>query len=162
MKSLLILRHAEAVPTTPQIADSLRALTPRGRAQAQALGTWLQARGVAPDRILCSAAVRAQETADIVAAAAGWTTPVCALDELYNASDAELLAQAKHTANDANQLLLVAHAPGVADLVKALTSKQRDFTLTCDPATFVEVVFDVACWSELTPGGGALRILLPA
>jgi phosphohistidine phosphatase len=57
---LLIVRHAEAAPGEP---DELRMLTPRGRAQARALGERLRADGLVPDAILTSPLLRARETA---------------------------------------------------------------------------------------------------
>ena len=62
MKSLLILRHAEATPVIPELSDVHRPLAECGRTQARDLGMWLRDRAIAPDRILCSAAVRARET----------------------------------------------------------------------------------------------------
>jgi phosphohistidine phosphatase len=58
---LLIVRHAEAAPGEP---DELRRLTPRGRAQARALGRRLRAEQLAPDAVVTSPLLRARETAD--------------------------------------------------------------------------------------------------
>jgi len=158
MKSLLILRHAEAAPGG---VDLDRKLTRKGQAQARTLGTWLRERAINPDRIVSSAAVRARETADAVAAAAGWTTQVSRSKVLYNADCDDLLAYAKDQPLDVTTLLLVAHAPGVADLLKLLTTEQVDLTLVYDAGTLAEVVLDVEDWSKIEPGSGALRLLLP-
>lgn len=161
MKSLLILRHAEAVAATPELPDLPRPLTPRGRAQMRGLGRWMQDRRIAPGRIICSTAIRAKETAKILGSAAGWTTQVIANAALYNASGKALLAQVKIAPDELTQLLLVAHAPGVRDLVGLLTAKQADVTLIYEAATLAEVVFDIERWSEIGRGTGALRLLLP-
>jgi phosphohistidine phosphatase len=60
---LLIVRHAEATPGSP---DELRPLTPEGREQARRLGASLRAEGFAADVVLCSPLVRALETAQAV------------------------------------------------------------------------------------------------
>lgn len=57
---LVIVRHAEAAPGTP---DELRALTPAGREQARALGRRLRDEGLEPDAVLASPLLRARETA---------------------------------------------------------------------------------------------------
>lgn len=57
---LLIVRHAEATPGSP---DELRPLTPEGREQARRLGASLRAEGFAADVVLCSPLLRARETA---------------------------------------------------------------------------------------------------
>jgi phosphohistidine phosphatase len=61
---LLIVRHAEAAPGTP---DELRRLTPSGREQARELGARLRREGLVPDAVLSSPLVRARETARALA-----------------------------------------------------------------------------------------------
>ena len=57
---LLIVRHAEAAPGSP---DELRPLTQRGRDQARALGQQLREQDVDPHAVLSSPLLRARETA---------------------------------------------------------------------------------------------------
>jgi phosphohistidine phosphatase len=57
---LVLVRHAEAAPGTP---DELRTLTADGREQARALGERLRADGVVADAVLSSPLLRARETA---------------------------------------------------------------------------------------------------
>jgi phosphohistidine phosphatase len=61
---LVIVRHAEAGPGTP---DELRSLTPAGREQARELGRRLREKGIAPDAVLSSPLLRARETATALA-----------------------------------------------------------------------------------------------
>ena len=64
---LYLVRHAEAAPGDP---DALRRLTPSGRAAARDLGRRLAA-GESPDAVLASPLLRARETAEEIARAAG-------------------------------------------------------------------------------------------
>jgi phosphohistidine phosphatase len=57
---LLIVRHAEAAPGSP---DELRTLTPAGREQARALGRRLRDEALVPDAVVTSPLLRARETA---------------------------------------------------------------------------------------------------
>jgi phosphohistidine phosphatase len=58
---LILWRHCDAEAGVP---DELRALTPRGRAEAARMAQWLRGR-LPPDcRIVASPAVRARQTAD--------------------------------------------------------------------------------------------------
>ena len=68
----LLVRHAEAAPGHP---DELRPLTPAGRDRAAALAAELAA-GPPPDAVLTSPLLRARQTADAIAAAAGTTAEV--------------------------------------------------------------------------------------
>jgi phosphohistidine phosphatase len=58
---LVLVRHAEAAPGTP---DELRTLTTDGREQARRLGERLRADGIEPDAVLTSPLLRARETGD--------------------------------------------------------------------------------------------------
>jgi phosphohistidine phosphatase len=57
---LLIVRHGEAAPGTP---DELRRLTPAGRDSAHHLGRRLREQGIEPDAVVTSPLLRARETA---------------------------------------------------------------------------------------------------
>jgi phosphohistidine phosphatase len=59
---LIIWRHAEAHEAVPGEDDLQRALTPRGRKQAERMAAWLEAQLPQGTRILSSPAVRADQT----------------------------------------------------------------------------------------------------
>ena len=58
---LVLIRHAEAAPGTP---DELRELTPEGFEQSRSVGERLRAEGVRPDAVLSSPLLRARQTAE--------------------------------------------------------------------------------------------------
>jgi phosphohistidine phosphatase len=69
---LHLLRHAHAGDAFAWGGDdALRPLTKKGRRQSERLGAFLEAHGVRPDVIVSSPLVRAQQTAEIVAATLG-------------------------------------------------------------------------------------------
>jgi phosphohistidine phosphatase len=161
MKSLLLMRHAEAATAAADFSDLSRPLTASGRTQAAVLGRYLQGLGIAPDRVECSSAIRARETADAVIAAAAWTAAAMPFEHLYNAGAEALVAQARRQPNDVRQLILIAHAPGIAEAVSLLTTRHADVALICAAATVAEIVLDVDHWAGIGAGTGALRLLLP-
>jgi phosphohistidine phosphatase len=59
---LIIWRHAEAHEAESGEEDLLRALTPRGRKQADRMSAWLDAKLPQGTRVLSSPAVRAEQT----------------------------------------------------------------------------------------------------
>jgi phosphohistidine phosphatase len=65
---VFLVRHAEAEPGDP---DELRALTTHGRRQAQELSERFARHGITPDCVLSSPLLRARQTAETIAAAAG-------------------------------------------------------------------------------------------
>ncbi len=60
--ALIIWRHPEAQQAAPGADDMTRALTPRGRKQAERMATWLDAQLPQGTRVLSSPAVRAEQT----------------------------------------------------------------------------------------------------
>lgn len=60
---LIVWRHAEAYEVKPEGDDMLRALTPKGRKQAERMSAWLEKQLPQGTRILSSPAVRAEQTA---------------------------------------------------------------------------------------------------
>ena len=59
---LIIWRHAEAHEAAPDEDDMQRALTTRGRKQAERMAAWLDAQLPQGTRVLSSPAVRAEQT----------------------------------------------------------------------------------------------------
>jgi phosphohistidine phosphatase len=161
MKSLLLLRHAQAHVIAGGTNDKARALSAEGLAQGRALGAWLREAGWMVERILCSSALRAQQTAETVRVAAGWQTPVSLYEALYNAEAMAMIELLRNDAAAVERLLLVAHAPGIAQLASVLTTQRADLSLVCEPATLIEVVLDVSSWADIVPGCASLRRVLP-
>lgn len=67
MKLLFLIRHAKSSWDDPAQPDKDRPLNDRGRCDAPKIGERLAKRDLKPDLILSSPAVRALETAEIIA-----------------------------------------------------------------------------------------------
>ena len=65
MPELLVMRHAKSAWDTGD-PDHLRPLAPRGERDRVTMARWLVANDLRPDRVICSTAVRARETAQYV------------------------------------------------------------------------------------------------
>jgi phosphohistidine phosphatase SixA len=70
------------------------------------------------------------------------------------------MAPASAQAHEITQVCLVAHVPGVANLVSLLTTKHVDLAVNYGPATLAEVILDIDEWSQIGPGTGFLHLLL--
>ena len=154
MSTLLILRHAKAQPDAPA-GDHARALTARGRRDAAAIGAHLHDLIGRPDAIVASDAVRARQTAELVAEATGFTAPLTLEPQLYGAG-LDTLFQVMHALPDeAGSVLLVGHNPGLEELVAALADTEEEVTLPT--AGLAQIEFAVVRWSEVQPGTGRLQ-----
>jgi len=108
---VLIVRHAEAAPGTP---DELRTLTPTGREQARILGETLRESGFSADAVVTSPFLRARETADALALARP------AVDErLAPGATPDDLRQA--AAGRGETVVLVGHQPDCSQAVAAFS-----------------------------------------
>lgn len=161
MKTLLILRHAQALGTEIGGSDKTRKLSPNGIEDAKALGKLMAKDGLQPDAVLCSAATRTRETLDAVMGALD-DTSVNYLDTLYNA-DFDVLLNAIHEVNDDTEtVLLVAHNPGIHTLAARLAEDDGSahvdrLSMSYAPATMTVLECDVESWAEVKPYANKAR-----
>ena len=115
---LILARHAQAAPGTP---DELRALTESGRLAARLLGDLLAERD--PEAVVSSPLVRARETAEAIAAAAGLEVIV---DERL-APGATVEGVRAAVAERGETVVAVGHQPDCGEIVLALTGRDVSF-----------------------------------
>ena len=147
MKTVLLMRHAEAAPESAGQTDYDRPLTEDGNRVARKTGTALMKAGVAIDRIVASAAARTTETARLVASIVSPECPMILLEGLY-AAPAELFAQVprQYGFEDEQTMLIVGHNPGIGQLICYFA---KDL-LSVPPATLAGFQFDVSKWDEIS------------
>jgi phosphohistidine phosphatase len=115
---VIVVRHAKAAPGDP---DDLRPLTDKGREAARMLGELLADRE--PDAVVSSPLLRARETAQAIADAAGIEA---AVDEhLAPGADADDLRAA--VAGRGETVVTVGHQPDCSEIVLALTGRELQF-----------------------------------
>ncbi len=128
-RTLVIMRHAKA-EQSDSLPDAKRALTARGRDDARVAGGWLATHHVAPDVVLCSAAMRTRGTWHEVAIGlvdAGVTVSpsVRYEDSLYSGGVNAALDIIRDVPDDATTVLLVGHNPTVSALSMRLDDSPR-------------------------------------
>ncbi len=73
-------------------------------------------------------------------------------ESLYLASPATLIKHIQHTPNRVNTLLIVAHNPGMEELIYLLSNA----TVALPPAGLFIISFDTLLWSAIGPAQGRL------
>lgn len=152
-----MLRHAKAA-REPASNDEERPLTKRGRRDAAAAGEWLLERGLAPDHVLCSTAVRATQTWQRVSSALGKAasrTEVNFDARVYHANAADLLELVRSEPDDARITLTVGHNPASEELVARVTGEPGVGL----PTSGLAVVKVTGSWAGAGPGQAALAAL---
>lgn len=151
MKNLILLRHAKSSWDEPGLRDFERPLNSRGLRDAPVMGQRLAARGIQPDRVVASTALRARKTASLVAAELGCEGLISHVAEIYEASLDELLDVVRDLQDADGSVLLVGHNPGMSELVAALLGSPYENLPTCG---MISVNFSVGSWRLIEEGGG--------
>ncbi len=112
------MRHAEAAPGEP---DALRPLTAEGKAQTRALGEKLA--GQRLEAVVCSPLLRARETAELIARAAGLE----AEPEEQLAPGADVTSLSAAVSGKGETVVVVGHQPDCSEIVLVLTGEDRSF-----------------------------------
>ncbi|MEM8682969.1 MAG: histidine phosphatase family protein [Pseudomonadota bacterium] len=155
MKTLTLIRHAKSSWDDVSLTDAERPLNRRGQRDAPKMAERLVARGVNPDLIIASPAVRASTTADIIAGKLEYPRERIVREaSLYLASLDELLDITAMQDDALQHLVLVGHNPGMTlyanRLVPGLTNNV--------PTTgVVSVSLDRDDWSLYADPGATLK-----
>lgn len=124
-QTLMLLRHAKAVPWGYEINDFGRVLAPRGRRHAQVLSRWAKAHLQTPQVVLCSSSARTVETLEpFINAWPELAASTHYLEDLYHASAGSLHHQAGKALAECNSVMMVGHNPGFESLALNLLSRE--------------------------------------
>jgi phosphohistidine phosphatase len=136
VKTLFLVRHAKSSRDDPTLPDRERPLSNRGRHDAPQMGKLLAGRGVRPDLIVTSPALRAQTTAQMIADEIGYQHKgIVTHDRLYASSSDGLLAVIRALDNELDSVMLFGHNPEFTELARRLSSEIADMP-TCAVAEF--------------------------
>lgn len=127
LRQLLFMRHAKSSWNHANMTDHERPLAPRGKKAAPEMAEWLITNDYVPELILCSTARRALETAELVTSHLPKPIGIENLDVLYHAPPATLKATAAEAPAEVCRLMIVAHNPGMHELLNEFTSKETGF-----------------------------------
>jgi len=146
MKTLFLIRHAKSSWDNSALPDKDRPLNDRGRRDAPKIGDQLAKRDVKPDLMLSSPAVRALETAEIIAKKLDYKRKKIVIDDRLYAAAADDLLDVVHKLDDKlERVMLFGHNPELTELAHRLSSKITNMP-TCAVAEFT---FDAKSWSSI-------------
>lgn len=115
---LIIMRHAKSDWSEEDRSDFDRPLTTRGKKAAKLISKWLKQRQYRIDRVICSPALRAKQTCQLVSRELGipeknilWETAI------YGASLNNLRSVINQHSEGIHTLLIIGHNPGLDQLL---------------------------------------------
>jgi phosphohistidine phosphatase len=175
VRHLWLVRHAKAASDAPWGgSDKERPLTGRGRRDATALGERLAGgnplpgvEGVpVPEQVICSAAVRTRQTAELIIQSMGARVPLDAYRSLYEAHTDLVLQYLREVDEGVTSVLVVGHNPTTYQLVWELLADGDDdppaqnraaLELHGLPTCAVAVLaLGVDAWEDVAEGCGRL------
>jgi phosphohistidine phosphatase len=154
MKTLMILRHAKS-PHVEGVDDHERPIFADARQQVALLAKRLAARGLVPEVVLTSDALRAVQTAEAYAQAVGAGEPV-QVPDLYEPGDPDdIIAAVRQCGGAARALVVVGHNPGLEDFCNRVTPKPAIDRLGTGAMAILSVT--APSWSDLRFGEARLE-----
>lgn len=165
-RQLLLYRHAKSDRSDASLEDYDRPLNGRGRSAAPRMGKAMRAMGLSPDLVLCSTSARTQGTLLLTLNQLGWGRRVRMMRALYLAEWPAILAILREQPEEAQQIMVVGHNPGLEQLGVQLCVPDRGDVealerLRSKFPTGALAVLGVECdWSALAPETAVLQTLL--
>ena len=153
-RQLLLLRHAKSDWGDRSLSDHDRPLNLRGLHDAPRMAQWMEANDAVPDRILCSTAIRARETVDLMIEQWSSSAKLDHFSELYLAAPQTIAKVIAHHSADASRVMVVAHNPGISATVDCLTGQPSEMP------TAALAIINAACptWDTLDLDGGSTLV----
>lgn len=164
MVTLSLLRHAKSAWDNQGLKDFERPLAPRGVKAAPRMGQYIEKRGLIPDVVICSIAVRARETIELALMKRSAETEISFTDALYHAGPADMLELVHALDASCVHAMLTGHNPGMHELAMALAASGEragmDAMNTKFPTAALAIIDFEGGWRDVAPGAGILRLFV--
>lgn len=162
MKTLYILRHADADWGAKGSKDFDRPLSAVGQNQCLEVAAYITQKNIKPDLVLCSTAKRATATCSRIDETLNNTWAVQETKALYLCTIKQLIEEINMVSDDYTHLLIVGHNPALQEVSWLLSGKSdstlmRSVETSFPPATLTTHSFNCNHWSEVDKGLGILK-----
>lgn len=163
-RTLHLLRHAKSSWDDPGLEDRDRPLAPRGRRAGRLLASHIEQHGIGVDLVLCSSALRARQTLELVLPALRGAPDVRTEERLYGAGVAGLLSRLRSVDESDRRVLLIGHNPALQDLAERLAgdgdAAARQALYRKFPTGALATLSVGSTWDSLSGGGAYLQSLV--
>jgi phosphohistidine phosphatase len=148
MKTVYILRHAKSSWDFPHLSDHDRPLLDKGIKRTKLIGGYLAKNNITPDLIISSSAVRALETARIVAKNINYPVENIQINRMvYNANADGLTDLLYGIPDNIGSVMLVGHNPTFTSLANQWLDQPVDWLPT---SALVAISFETKKWEDLS------------
>ena len=157
MKKLYFIRHAKANNFYVGESDFERSVSKKGYKDIKTIGSYLKLRGISPDIVLSSCALRAQESAIKLTEVLEYKGQVAYLQQLYMTSTQEVIDIIEVQDDNAEDIFIIGHHPYLTELVNTLSnehiSKIPSMGVVC-------ITFDENHWKDVVKSKGDMEFFI--
>lgn len=152
VKTIVLVRHGEAEPTSGGKTDFDRNITPKGHKDILQLGKVIEAQQVVPQLIVASPYLRTQQTAEILRDAFKLDTVVSEQALTSETGMEETIELIYRSTKKYDRALFVGHEPNISAVAVSLCQGGGRNVLGMAPGSAVILQF----WQEVEKGKGTL------
>jgi len=145
-KTLLLMRHAKSSWHDKDLPDYQRPLKKRGAEDAAEIAEVLRENELVPQIILSSPALRASQTAEIVAKVCHLDQKITYVNSFYMGEVHEFVEQLSKLDDSLERVMIVAHNPGLEAFMQLLDGKIE----ALPTAALAYISLDLHKWSDIT------------
>jgi len=158
MKTLYLIRHAEANWKKPGETDFERTVSISGVKEATSITKRLIELDFKPKLIICSSAKRTRETAKLICNEIKY--PIQDIDfnsSIYESSLKNLITLINSLPNLYNEIAIIGHNPSITKLSNYLTDDYISNIPTC---SVVKIELEIDAWNEIIEGIGIQKFFI--
>lgn len=155
MKTIYLIRHAKSSWNFPDLRDIERPLNNRGRRDAPFMAALLSAKGVRPDKIISSPAVRAMTTALYFAKEFNVEKNLMKMEaDIYEAYPSTIMRLIQELDEEWSTVFLFGHNPTFTDVINWFSTRPIVNLPTCGIG---KINANVDKWEDFSPDTGKLE-----
>lgn len=155
MKTLFLLRHGKSDWDANYVGDHQRPLAGRGQKASARIGKYLTRTDQVPELVICSTALRTQQTLELVMDAGDWKDVDVIYDQtVYLASYDQMISRIKALPDDHERVMFVGHEPTTSLLAGQLIGGA---SIQFPTAAIARIDLNVVHWKSCRSGVGTLR-----
>lgn len=147
MKTLYIVRHAKSSWDSPDLDDLKRPIIENGIRKTKKVIDYLISENVKVDLIVSSHALRAIETACLLAYALNYLkSDILINNNIYNNDEEGMLNEVYALPNDKDSIMIIGHNPTFTQFANFFLDKKIDFLPT---SAVISISFETDKWEKI-------------
>ena len=161
IKRLTVVRHGKATDAGDADDDHARELVKKGAKDLRRLTRVLQRLDSPVDLLVTSPALRAVQSAEVLADCIGYDDRLLVEDEIYGATPATLLHVVSNLPESAEHVLVVGHNPGLEGLISGLCAgSSLRLNMHLSTGGLAHMGLEIYWWQQVRWGCGELQLFV--